>query len=62
MQTDQSSSEVRQAILSEMTQPEVYDGMSDIEMLADLEAEAYASHYDPDVVRWRNDMRKALGK
>lgn len=62
MNVDQTVKSVRANILSEMAEPEVYDGMSDIEMLADLEAETYACHYDADMVRWRDDMRKALGK
>ena len=62
MNVDQSSNTVRKTILSEMAEPHVYDGMSDIEMLADLEASVYASHHDPEIIRWRNQLRKALGK
>lgn len=48
---------VREQICSEMSHPEMFDGMTDEQMLADLEANLYASHYDEVLQDWVNRLK-----
>ena len=50
----------REYILEEMSEPEYYANMSDIEMLDDLEAQVYSSHGDECVIDWRDRLKADL--
>lgn len=51
---------VRSMILSEMSEPEMFDGMTDEEMLKELSSMVYASHSDADIIRWRDTLQAAM--